>query len=417
VDLTRAAAVAADAADPLAGLRSRFVGVDDGLLYLDGNSLGRLPVETPAAVARVVEQEWGRGLVGSWRSWMEASRRIGDVLAAGVLGARPGEVLVGDTTSVNLYKLLVAGADARPGRDVLVCCADDFPTDRYIVAGVAQARGMTVREVPAHLDTGLDIDVLAAALDERVAVLVLSQVAYRSGALVDLAAVTRLARDSGALVLWDLSHAAGAVPADLTAAGADLAVGCTYKYLNGGPGAPAFLYVRRELQDQLRQPIWGWFGQRDQFAMGTTYDPADGVDRFAVGTPPVLALAAVEVGARLTAAAGIDRLAAKGRALTELVIALADAELTDHGVTVASPREAARRGSHVSLAHPQAWQLTQALIDRGVVPDFRTPDRLRLGPAPLYTRFVDVWDAMDRLRTVLAEGAHRSYPTERSRVT
>jgi kynureninase len=417
VDLSRAAATALDDADPLAGFRARFAGVDDPVLYLDGNSLGRLPVETPAAVARVVEQEWGQGLVGSWRSWVETSGRIGDVLAAGVLGARPGEVLVGDTTSVDLYKLLVAAADARPGRDVLVCCADDFPTDRYVVAGVAAARGMTVREVDAHIDTGLELSTLAAALDERVAVLVLSQVAYRSGALVDIAEVTRLARDAGALVVWDLSHGAGAVPADLAAAGADLAVGCTYKYLNGGPGAPAFLYVRRELQEQLRQPIWGWFGARDQFAMGTAYDPADGVDRFAVGTPPVLAMAAVEVGARLTAEAGIERLAAKGQALTELVIALADAELTGLGVTVASPREAARRGSHVSLAHPQAWQLTQALLDRGVVPDFRTPDRLRLGPAPLYTRFVDVWDAMDRVRAVLAEGAHEGYPTERARVT
>jgi kynureninase len=416
VDLSRAAAAALDDADPLTAFRARFTGVDDGL-YLDGNSLGRLPVETPAAVARVVEQEWGRGLVGSWSSWVEQSRRIGDVLAEGVLGARPGEVLVSDTTSVDLYKLLVAGADARPGRDVLVCCADDFPTDRYVVAGVAAARGLTVREVDAHIDTGLDLDVLAAALDDRVAVLVLSQVAYRSGALVDIAEVTRQARDAGALVLWDLSHGAGAVPAELTAAGADLAVGCTYKYLNGGPGAPAFLYVRRELQEQLRQPIWGWFGARDQFAMGPAYDPADGVDRFGVGTPPVLAMAAVEVGARITAEAGIERLATKGRALTELVIALADEWLAGHGVTVASPREAARRGSHVSLAHPQAWQLTQALVDRGVVPDFRTPDRLRLGPAPLYTRFVDVWDAMDRLRGVLAEGAHEGYPTERARVT
>ncbi|MGY1857968.1 kynureninase [Modestobacter sp. SYSU DS0290] len=421
MDLSRSAAVAADAADPLAGFRARFTGTDDEgpdrLLYLDGNSLGRLPRETPAAVARVVEQEWGAGLVGSWADWVGHARRIGDLLAEGVLGARPGEVLVSDTTSVDLYKLLVAAADARPGRDVLVCCADDFPTDRYVVAGVAAQRGMAVREVEAHIDEGLDVDVLAAALDERVAVVVLSQVAYRSGALVDVAAVTRLARDAGALVLWDLSHGAGAVPAELTAAGADLAVGCTYKHLNGGPGAPAFLYVRRELQEQLRQPIWGWFGARDQFAMGPAYDPAEGIDRFAVGTPPVLAMAAVEVGARITAEAGVDRIAAKGRALTDLVVALADAELTEHGVAVASPRDGARRGVHVSLTHPAAWQLTQALIDRGVVPDFRTPDRLRLGPAPLYTRFVDVWDAMDRLRTVLAEESWTGYPTERARVT
>jgi kynureninase len=418
VDLTRDAAAARDAADPLAGFRARFTGAgDDGLLYLDGNSLGRLPVETPAAVARVVEQEWGRGLVGSWSSWIEVATRIGDALAAGVLGARPGEVLVGDSTSVNLYKLLVAGADARPGRDVLVCTADDFPTDRYIVAGVARARGLTVRELPAHIDEGLDPAELAAALDERVAVVVLSHVGYRSGALADLAALTARIHEAGALALWDLSHGAGAVPAELTAAGADLAVGCTYKYLNGGPGAPAFLYVRRELQEQLRQPIWGWFGQRDQFAMGPEYDPAPGIERFGVGTPPVIAMAAVEVGVRLVAEAGVDRLAAKGKELTGLLVALADEWLAPHGVVLASPRDAGRRGSHVTLAHPQAWQLTQALVDRGVVPDFRTPDRVRLGPAPLYTRFVDVWDAMARFRDVLAEGAQERYPAERSRVT
>ncbi len=417
MDLSRSAAAALDAADPLAPFRDRFVVADDDRLYLDGNSLGRLPRETPAALARVAEEQWGRGLVGSWSSWIGRATEIGDLLAAGVLGARAGEVMVSDSTSVDLYKLLVAGADARPGRDVLVCCADDFPTDRYLVAGVARARGMEVREVEAHIDEGLDLDVLAGALDERVAVVVLSAVAYRSGALPDLAAVTRLVHDAGALVLWDLSHAAGAVPVELEAIGADLAVGCTYKYLNGGPGAPAFLYVRRELQADLRQPIWGWFGQADQFAMGPAYDPAPGIERFAVGTPPVLAMAAVEVGARLVAEAGIERLAAKGRALTDLVVALADEWLVPHGVALASPRDAGRRGSHVSLAHPQAWQLTQALVDRGVVPDFRTPDRVRLGPAPLYTRFVDVWDALDRFRAVLVEGAHEACPTERSRVT
>src|SRR4051794_36340085 len=385
MDLTRDAAAALDAADPLAGFRTRFAGADDEgpqrLLYLDGNSLGRMPRETPAALARVVEQEWARGLVGSWSSWIEQAGRIGDVLAAGVLGAGPGEVLVADSTSVNLYKLLVAGADARPGRDVLVCCADEFPTDRYVAAGVAAARGMTVREVPADIDEGLDPEVLAAALDERVAVVVLSSVAYRSGALLDVPAVTRLVHDSGSLVLWDLSHAAGAVAIDLAASGADLAVGCTYKYLNGGPGAPAFLYVRRDLQEQLRQPIWGWFGQRDQFAMGPEYDPAPGIERFGVGTPPVLGMTAAEVGIGLVAEAGIELLATKGTALGELAIALAEAWLAPHGVALASPRDPARRGSHVTLAHPRAWQLTQALIDRGVVPDFRAPERVRLGPA------------------------------------
>ena len=421
MDLTRDAALALDAADPLAGFRHRFVGADDDsddrLIYLDGNSLGRLPKETPAAIARVVEQEWGEGLIGSWSSWIGAATRVGDVLATGVLGAAPGDVLVGDSTTVNLYKLLVAGARARPGRDVLVCTADDFPTDRYVVAGAAADHGMTVREIAADMDAGLDLSVLADALDERVAVVVLSLVAYRSGALADLAEVTRLVHDAGALMLWDLSHAAGAVPIDLQAGGADLAVGCTYKYLNGGPGAPAFLYVRRELQDSLRSPIQGWFGNRDQFAMGPVYEPADGIERFAVGTPPVLGIAAVEVGARLIAEAGVDRLGAKGRQMTDLMVALGDAWLAPHGVALASPREAARRGSHVTFAHPQGWQLTQALIDRGVVPDFRTPDRVRLGPAPIYSRFVDVWDGMARFRAVLEEGGLDRWPAERARVT
>jgi kynureninase len=232
-----------------------------------------------------------------------------------------------------------------------------------------------------------------------------------------MAAITRLAHDAGALVLWDLSHSVGSVPIDLSGSGADLAVGCTYKYLNGGPGAPAFLYVRRELQERLCSPIWGWFGQRDQFAMGPAYEPAAGIERFGAGTPPVLGMAAMEVGARLVAEAGVGRLAAKGRLLTELMIGLGDEWLAPHEVALASPREAEKRGAHVTFAHPQAWQLTQALIDRGVVPDFRTPDRVRLGPAPLYTRFVDVWDAMERFRDLLADGGYRSYPAERARVT
>ncbi|SCX48856.1 Kynureninase [Klenkia marina] len=419
---TREDARGLDDADPLAGFRERFTGDgpggawDDGpgrRIYLDGNSLGRLPRATPAAVARVVEEEWGRGLVGSWAHWVGQATRVGDVLAAGVLGARPGEVLVADSTSVNLYKLLQAGVGARPGRDVLVCCADDFPTDRYVVAGVAEQHGMTVREVAADVDTGLTLDDITAVLDDRVAVVVLSLVAYRSGAMVDLAAVTELARASGALVLWDLSHAVGSVEVDLSAA--DLAVGCTYKHLNGGPGAPAFLYVRRELQGSLRQPIQGWFGQRDQFAMGPAYEPTDGVERFAVGTPPVLATAAVEVGARISAEAGMPAIAAKGRALTDLLVTLVDERLPQ--LRLASPRESDRRGAHVSVEHPQAWQLTQALVDRGVVPDFRTPDRIRFGPAPLYTRFVDVWDAVDRLADVLASDAHLPYSATRSRVT
>src|SRR3954454_23331717 len=326
MDLTRGGAAALDAADPLAGFRQRFTGTeDDGadrLLYLDGNSLGQLAREAPGAVARVMEREGEEGLVGSWADWISEATRLGDALAAGVLGARPGEVLVADSTSVNLYKLLVAGARARPGRDVLVCAADDFPTDRYVVAGVAEVLGMTVRALPADIDAGLDPATLDAALDDRVAVVVLSSVAYRSGALADVTAVTRRVHEAGALVLWDLSHAVGAVSIELAAADADLAVGCTYKYLNGGPGAPAFLYVRRDLQDRLRSPIQGWFGQRDQFAMAPVYEPAEGIERFGVGTPPILSLTAAEPGVDLLLEAGMDRLREKSVAQTEYLIRL-----------------------------------------------------------------------------------------------
>ena len=422
MDLSRAAAEALDDADPLAGFRSRLTGTDDDgpdrLLYLDGNSLGRLPRETPAAIARVVEQQWAEGLVGSWSSWIGEPTRVGDVLAEGVLGARPGEVLVGDSTTVNLYKLVTAGAAAQPGRDVLVCTADDFPTDRYVVAGVAEARGMTVRELPADVDGGLDPAVLAEALDERVAVVVLSHVAYRSGALADLAAITRQVHDAGALVLWDVSHSVGAVPIGLTEIDADLAVGCTYKYLNGGPGSPAFLYVRRDLQERLRSPIQGWFGQKDQFAMGPVYEPTPGIERFGAGTPPVLAIAAVEVGARLVAEAGIDRLAAKGRAMTELMVALGDAWLAPHE---RRPRLAAGPGPPRLARHvrPSAGVADDPGAHRapGWCPTSGSRRGCGSGPAPLYTRFVDVWDAMDRFRAVLDEGAHERFPAERARVT
>ena len=413
-DTSRAHAEALDAADPLAPFRDRFV-LGDGLVYLDGNSLGRLPASTPERLRRAAEEEWGHGLIRSWTEWVTLSREVGDLIGTQLLGARPGEVVISDSTTVNLYKLAAAALDARPDRRVLVTDEDNFPTDLYVFQGLARQRGLELRIVPTDVDTGLDPDVLRRALGPDVALVSLSHVAYRSGALADMTAVTRMAHDAGALVLWDLSHSAGSVPVPLTASGADLAVGCTYKYLNGGPGAPAFLYVRSGLQAQLRQPIWGWFGQEDQFAMGPEYDPVEGIERFCAGTPPVLATYAVAEGAGIVAEAGIGALRAKAVAMTSYLVELADAVLD--GFTVASPRDPARRGAHVSLHHPEAWQLCQALVDRGVVPDFRTPDRLRLGPAPLYTRYTDVWDGVDALRQLAETGAHRAYPAERARVT
>jgi kynureninase len=415
--LDRTYALELDRADELAGYRDRFVLPDPDLLYLDGNSLGRLPRSTVDRLASVVGEEWGRGLIRTWPVWIEQARRVGDLVGTGLLGARPGEVVLSDSTTVNLFKLASAALDARPDRTVVLCSADEFPTDRYVLQGLCAARGLTLRDVPSDVDNGVSLADVVSTLDSSVALVVLSHVAYRSGSLADLPAITAAAHDAGALVLWDLSHSGGSVPVGLAAAGADLAVGCTYKYLNGGPGAPAYLYVRTDLQPELRQPIQGWFGTAEQFAMGPAYVPAPGIDRFLVGTPPVLGVAAVEEGASMLVAAGIDALRAKGVALTSLLVGLADDWLAPLGFRLASPRDPALRGSHVSLHHPEAWQVCQALLERGVVPDYRTPDRLRLGPAPITTRFADVYDAMAVVRDVVASGAHLAYPAEIGRVT
>lgn len=407
-----------DDQDPLARFRDLFVVTDPELIYLDGNSLGRLPNSTVSRLQAAVVDEWGGGLIRSWPHWMGLARRVGDLIGTKVLSARPGEVVMSDSTTVNLYKLAVASLDARPDRRVIVTDDDNFPTDLYVLQGLASQRGMELRLVRTDINEGLNLAALRDAVRDDVALVSLSHVAYRSGAVADMAEVTRLVQDAGALMLWDLSHSAGSVPVPLAETGADLAVGCTYKYLNAGPGSPAFLYVRTELQSQLRQPIWGWFGQTDQFAMARDYQPVPDIDRFIVGTPPILQIYAVEQGVRILAEAGIPRLRAKGMAMTSYLIELADAWLAPLGFELASPREAERRGSHVSLHHRQAWQITQALVERArVVPDYRTPDRLRLGPAPLTTRFVDVWDGLDRLRRLVEAGDHTKYPTDRARVT
>ncbi|MEY2568336.1 MAG: kynureninase [Actinomycetota bacterium] len=401
---SRADAARLDEQDPLAGFRDRFVIDDEDLVYLDGNSLGRLPRATRGRLLRAVDEEWGRGLVTSWSSWVDLATDVGDRLGAAVLGAAPGQTLVSDSTSVNLYKLAVSALDARPGRTAVVIDVGEFPTDRFVLEGICAARGLEMR-------TG-------DGLDGSVGLVVCSHVSYATGERLDVRATSDAVHDVGALVLWDLSHSAGAVPIELDAAGADLAVGCTYKYLNAGPGAPAFLYVRSALQTQLRQPIWGWFGQRDQFAMGPVYDPYSDLRRFQVGTPPVLGMHAVDEGVALVAEAGIDALAAKGAALTAFAIELADAWLAPLGFDVVTPRDAQRRGAHVALRHPDAWPICQALVERArVVPDFRAPDIVRLGLAPLFTRFVDVWEGVDRVRRLVEFGDHKRYPSALGRIT
>jgi kynureninase len=415
----RATAERLDRDDPLAGLRDQFVIDDPDLVYLDGNSLGRLPRRSIERLRTVVEREWGSRLVRSWNErWMDLPLRAGDSIGEHLVGAAPGQVAVSDSTSVNLYKLAVAALDASPDRRVIVSDRHNFPSDRYVLEGLALARGHDLELVEFDELQGPTAAAVERVLDGRTALLSLSQVDYRSGALADMAAINAVAHRAGALTLWDLCHSVGAVPVELDASGADLAVGCTYKYLNAGPGAPAFLYVRREHQARLVQPIWGWFGQRDQFAMAQGYDPAPDLSRFLVGTPFVPGIALVEEGVALLAEAGIQRLRAKGIALTELLIELHDAWLAPLGFALASPRDAAVRGAHVSLAHPDAYRICQALISQArVIPDFRPPDRIRLGPAPLTTRFVDVWDAMERLRRVVADGLHHRVDPTRARVT
>ncbi|MGW5010114.1 kynureninase [Streptomyces parvulus] len=407
-----------DETDPLAAFRERFVIADPELIYLDGNSLGPLPAATPQVLREVVEEGWGGGLVRSWQGWIDWGARLGDRLAEHVLGAGPGEVVISDSTSVNLYKLAAAALDAAPGRGTVLMDAEDFPTNRYIVQGLAEQRGLRLVRLPSDLNGGLEPDTLRSELNGDVALVVLSLVSYRSGALLDMARVNDLAHAVGARVVWDLSHAAGAVPVDLAGTGAELAVGCTYKYLNGGPGSPAFLYVRRDLQSRLRQPVWGWYGQRGQFEMGPDYDPVPGIERFLVSTPPLVSLAAIDPALAVVEEAGLARIRDKGLRLGKLADELADAWLTPLGFRPASPRPPRRRGSHLSLYHPDAWRICQALAaDAKVVCDYRVPDRLRIGLSPLVTRFTDVWDALARIRDVVAEGGHTSRPAGLARVT
>jgi kynureninase len=413
----RSGAEELDAVDPLAGFRGRFVRADPSLIYLDGNSLGMLPEVTAQRMAEVVGQEWGAGLVSSWEHWLDRPRRVGDLLGRHLLGCAPGQVVVADSTTVNLYKLAWAALDDRPARHVIVTDDDNFPTDRYVLQGVARQRGGELRLIHTDMDEGVSERALRAAIGTDTALVSLSHVAYRSGALADMAALTAVVHEAGALVLWDLCHSAGSVPVELDSCGADLAVGCTYKYLNAGPGAPAFLYVRQDLQPRLRQPVQGWFGQRDQFAMGPGYDPAAGIGRFLTGTPNIIGTAAVEEGARLLGEAGIGALRAKGVLLTDYLITLADAWLRPLGCVLASPRDSARRGSHVCLRHPEAWRISQALVRAGVVGDYRTPDRLRLGPTPINTRFTDVWDALDTTREIIETKAYEQFEREPARVT
>jgi len=393
---------------------------DPRLIYLDGNSLGRLPRQAGPRLRDAIEREWGGRLIRGWGDgWFTASQRIGAKVAA-LIGAAPGDVIVSDSTSVNLFKLVVAALRARPGRRTVVTDEMNFPTDLYVLQGAIELLGQGHRLAVAKSEDGLTVseDALARVIDADTALVTLSHTAYRSAFVHDLAAVSALAHGAGALALWDLSHSVGAMPVALAAAAADLAVGCTYKYANGGPGAPAFLYVRRDLQEALENPIWGWFGRRDQFDMAPDYSPAPGIQRFLVGTPPILSLLAVEPGVDLLLEAGMDRVRAKSVAQTEYLVRLWERELQPLGFALNSPRDPARRGSHISLGHAEALRIDRALIDEmAVLPDFRYPDNLRLGIAPLYTSFADLHEAVTRIARVVRDRRYERYPPERPTIT
>jgi kynureninase len=408
-----------DRRDPLAGFRERFA-IDGPEIYLDGNSLGRLPKSAVPLAADLVGRQWGRRLIRGWNDgWIDLPHRLGAKVAK-LLGAGDDEVLIADSTTVNLFKLAVAALRGRPERRVVVTDDLNFPSDVHALAAAVETADAGRRLEIVRSTDGMSVSesALTAAIDLDTALLALSHTAFKSGFTYELVGVTALAHRAGALVLWDVSHSVGAMPLNLAEAGVDLAVGCTYKYLCGGPGAPAFLYVRRDLQRSLLNPVAGWFGRDDPFGFAIDYKPAPGLRRFLTGTPPVLSLALVEPGLDVLLEAGLGRIREKSVAQTEYLIGLWEQWLAPLGFTLKSPRDPARRGSHVSFGHPEGWRISQALIGReNVIPDFRPPDNLRFGVCPLYTTFGELHAAADALRRIVAQRIYEQFAVDRTGVT
>lgn len=394
-----------DAADPLAAYTARFVQHRDVRAYLDGNSLGRPLAVTAGRVAAFVEQEWGGRLIRGWdERWMDAPTAVGDLLGRVTLGAAPGQTALGDSTTVWLYKLARAAVAARPRRSELVIDSENFPTDRFVAEGIAAECGLTLRWIHPDPTSGVTVDDVAAAVGDATALVMVSHVAFKSAYIADIGAITAIVHDAGALVLWDLCHSVGVVDVQLDAADVDLAVGCTYKYLNGGPGAPAFGYVAGRLHGELRQPVQGWMGAADPFTMGPRYEPDTGMRRFLSGTAPIVGMQALGDMLELIDEVGIAAVRAKSVALTEFAIAAADAVLAPLGVTVDSPREPGVRGGHVMISHPEFRRLTAELWEQGIIPDFRPPQGMRLGLSPLSTTFGEVADAAAVVAELLSAG-------------
>jgi len=413
-----------DKKDELSAFRDKFVVADHNMVYLDGNSLGRLPRDTAVRIRQVVEKEWGEKLIRGWNEgWIDASVRIREKLSR-IIGATPDEVIITDATSVNLFKLAFAALKYKASKKNIVSDELNFPSDLYILQGVIDALGNNHKLMLAQSEDGIGMrtDRITELIDDDTALVALTHTCFKSSFVYDMTNITRATHDHNALVLWDLSHSVGAIPVHLHECGADLAVGCTYKYLNGGPGSPAFIFVRKDLQQKLMQPIWGWLGSDDPFSFKLDYEPARNITRYQVGTPPVISMLSIEPGLDLHLEAGIDRLRKKSIMQTEYLIWLFDQWLAPLGFELGSPREAENRGSHISIQHPEAFRICRALIeaeppDLQVIPDFRTPDNMRLGVAPIYTSYKDLFMAMGRIREVVEKRIYKKYSKERSSVT
>ncbi|MGB3715855.1 MAG: kynureninase [Candidatus Promineifilaceae bacterium] len=409
-----------DDVDILRGFRQKFLVEDPDLIYVDGNSLGRLPRATTELIRDVVEHQWGERLIRSWNEgWYDLPERVGAKLSK-LIGAREDEVIMADSTSVNLFKLALAALRFQPGRTKIITDDLNFPSDLYILQSVVELAGAACQLVVVPSQDGIcgNVAGLESAIDDKTALLSLSHTIFKSGYTYDMATVTEMAHRVGALVLWDTSHSVGAMPIELNQSAVDMAIGCSYKYLNGGPGAPAFLYVHRDLQDRLGNPISGWMGQKNPFDFELTYEPTTGLRRFLSGTPPILSLAASEIGIDMLLDAGIDNVRAKSIQQSEYFINMWERNLSNLGFVLKSPRDPSRRGSHVTLGHPEGWRIIQALIeDKNVIPDFRRPDNIRLGFAPLYNSFADVYYVSESLLDVLETGIYEKYLAELPEVT
>ena len=415
-----------DTLDPLASYRERFVITDPDLIYLDGNSLGRMPKSAAECAKQVIDEEWGVDLIRGWnKGWWDAPTRIGDKIGK-LIGAEAGQVIVTDTVSSNLFKLATAALTHQPNKKRIITDIFNFPSDLYILQGIQHLLSDTIRSTQYEVIriTATDNDItpniieLESAINANTALVTLSHVVFKSGYIYDMRRITELAHNKGALVLWDLSHSVGALPIELDNCNADLAIGCTYKYLNGGPGAPAFLYVNKKIQEKLTSPIWGWWGQKNPFDFGLDYQPADGARRFLAGTQPMISMLTMEAGIEPTLQAGMDAIRAKSILMTDYASFLTDSWLAPFGFSLGSPRDSAMRGSHISIRHADGYRINRALIEEmNVIPDFREPDNIRLGFAPLYLSFSDIWQGFDRIKRVVEEKRYEKYPKQKLLVT